>query len=95
MDANASIGCDISSENEDASHRVICPFGIPHINGAGHRLKAFLNLHNLVALTSFFKKKYYGTWQHPRSKLHHELDHIFVEGKDFMRFTIAETCRFG
>ena len=55
----------------------------------------FLNLHNLVALTSFFKKKDYGTGQHPRSRLQHNLDHMFVSSKDFMRFTNAETCRFG
>ena len=94
-DSNASIGCENSDKTDDCAHRAIGPFGIPHINQAGRRLRTFLDLHNLVALSSFFKKKHYGTWQHPRSKQQHQLDHIFVSGKDFTRFTNAGSCRFG
>ncbi len=95
MDVNANIGCENSDRFENGAHRNIGPYGISHINRAGQRLRTFLNIHNLVALTSFFKKKHYGTWQHPRSKLQHQLDHIFFSGKDFTRFTDAESCRFG
>jgi hypothetical protein len=41
------------------------------------------------------KKKHYGIGQHPRSKLQHQLDHMFGSGKDYTRFTNAKSCRFG
>ena len=80
-DCNASIGCNKSDNTDDCAHRAIGPHGIPHLNQAGRRLRTFLDLHNLVALSSFFKKKHYGTWQHPRSKNLHQIDHIFVASK--------------
>jgi hypothetical protein len=78
MDANASIGCKHSDRSIDGANRIIGPCGISHINRVGQRLRTFLNIHNLVAFTPFFKKKHYGTWQHPRSKLQHQEDRIFV-----------------
>jgi hypothetical protein len=95
VDSNTSIGCENNDMINDCVHRAIGPFGIPHINQDGRRLRTFLDIHILDALSSFFKKIHYGTLQHPRSKQQHKLDHIFVSGKDFTRFTDAESCRFG
>jgi len=95
MDANESFGCENSDKSIDGAHRIIGSYGISHTNRVGQRLRTLLKIHNLVALTSVFIKKHYGTWQHPRSKLKHQLDHMFVSGKDYTRFTNAESCRFG
>ena len=56
MDVNASIGCEISDRAEDGAYRTIGPFGIPHTNRDGYRLRYVLNIHNYGALTSFLKK---------------------------------------
>ena len=53
------------------------------------------DLHELVSLSTFFKKKYYGTWQHPRNKLQHQLDHIFIFKPDIRWSTNCESCAFG
>jgi hypothetical protein len=39
------------------------------------------------------KKRQYGTWQHPRSKLQHH--YIFALQHDLKRFTNCESCAFG
>ena len=95
-DANASIGKGTpDSQDENDRHITVGPHGLLHLNDAGRRLRSFLALHGLASLSSFFKKQYYGTWQHPRSKHQHQLDHIFVLGADVKRFKDAGSCRFG
>ena len=97
-DANASLGrSNFTSKqnNTDTISSAIGPHEFNHVNAAGRRLRSFLELHDLAALSSFFKKKHYGTWQHPRSKLQHQLDHIFVSKSDLCRFTNCESCAFG
>ena len=89
-DANASIGR--GSLDGSGDNTVVGPYGIDHLNDAGRRLRSFLNMNNLVSLSSFFKKKYYGTWQHPASKLQHQLDHVFTSRSDLKRFTDAGGC---
>ena len=37
----------------------------------------------LVAASTCFKKRNYGTWQHPRSKLLHQIDHFIVNNSKF------------
>ena len=95
-DANASIGrgtLDLSSNLAatalSARNDVVGPFGLDHINASGHRLRSFLELHQLASLASFFRKPHYGTWLHPRSKRLHQLDHIFTSRHDVFRFTDA------
>ena len=56
-------------------------FGLPHRNHAGIRFATFLEINNLVACSTYFRKKNYATWRHPRSKLQHQIDHII----DFSR----------
>ena len=89
-DANASIGR--GSLDGSGEHTVVGPYGINHLNDAGRRLRSFLSVNNLVSLSSFFKKKYYGTWQHPASRLQHQLDHFFILQSDLKRFTDAGGC---
>jgi hypothetical protein len=93
VDANASLGRDDSKRNNDTLSS-IGPHGFMHINAAGRRLHSFLELHDLATLSSFFKKQYYGTWHYPRSKLQHQLDHVFVLKSDLRRFTNCESCAF-
>ena len=95
-DANASIGKGTPDRHdENDRHITIGPHGLLHLNDAGCRLRSFLALHGLALLSSFFKKQYYGTWQHPCSKHQHQLDHNFVLGADVKRFKDAGSCRFG
>ena len=89
-DANASIGR--GSLDGSGDNTVVGPYGIDHLNDAGRRLRSFLNMNNLVSMSSFFKKKYYGTWQHPASKLQHQNDHAFTSRSDLRRFTDAGGC---
>ena len=94
----ASLGRSNSNSkqnNTDILTPAIGSHGFNHVNVTGRRLRSFLESHDLAALSSFFKKKHYGTWQHPRSKLQHQLDHIFVSKYDLRRFTNCESCASG
>jgi hypothetical protein len=81
-DGNASLGRSNSNSKQNNTDTLTFangPHVFNHVNVARRRLRSFLELHDLVALSSaFFNKKHYDTWQHPRSKLQHQLDHIFV-----------------
>ena len=61
-------------------------FGMEHRNRAGIRFLTFLETHNLLALSTYFRKKSYATWNHPRSRLPHQIDHILIQKDDFKRF---------
>ena len=65
------------------------PFGLPHSNESGTRLRSFLETNSYVAATTYFKKKSYATWTHPRSKKPHQIDHFITEKSGFCRFTDA------
>jgi len=41
--------------------------GIDHVNESGRKFHSYLEMNNLVALTTYFRKKNYGTWMYPRS----------------------------
>ena len=93
------IGCDTNSSlgirnyrrdlNEKSS---VGKYGLPHRNKAGTRFNTFLEVNSLIAVTTYFQKKDYMTWRHPRSKLPHQIDHIISEKKDFSRFTNASAA---
>lgn len=93
-DANASLGKGNPGRDREPARRAgaLGQHGIAHVNAAGHRLRTFLETHELAALTSFFRKPHYDTWIHPRSKLGHQLDHILVSRRDLRRFTDASAC---
>ena len=78
-DTNSSMGCKGSIDE-----RIVTPqqhplgqFGLQHTNNAGERFVSYLAVKNLVTLTTFFRKRQYGTWMHPRSKLPHQIDHDY------------------
>ena len=85
-DANASIGCgdgDASGHaREYAGAGAVGPCGLQQLNASGRRLRCFLETNELASLTTFFEKKYYGTWMHPRSKRMYQLDHFLVSQRD-------------
>ena len=80
-DCNASMGV---SNAEDS---VTGQFGISHVNDAGRRMKNFLTTSDLQAVSTYFKKRNYGTWQHPRSKKMHQIDHIITNRRSFKCFS--------
>ena len=89
------LGCDTNSSmgtianNRDLDKSSIGKFGLSHRNHAGIRFHSFLEINGLIVLTTYFRKKKYATWSHPRSKLPHQIDHIVCQKSDFMRFTDA------
>ena len=66
-DTNSSIGRGCLS-GQNAQHGAVGSFGIDFINDSGRRLRSFMKLHDLAAISSFFKKPFYGSWLHPQSK---------------------------
>ena len=89
-DANASIGRGrLDGSRGDTRAGGVGPHGLAHINESGRRMRSFLETHALASLASFFRKKHYGTWQHPRSKMMHQLDHILVSRDELKRFRDA------
>ena len=81
-DCNASIGVkSIRDEVEGVNGGYRGPAGLhgfPHVNDSGRRFLNYLATNTLVATTTCFQKRNYGTWQHPRSKKLHQLDHFVV-----------------
>ena len=89
-DGNASIGCGrLSGNSDDERAGAVGPFGIAHMNASGRRLRSFMETHALASLAYFYRKAHYGTWQHPRSKLQHQLDHLLVSRQELKRFADA------
>ena len=84
-DTNSSMGTNANTR--DLNKSSIGKFGLNHRNCAGIRFHSFLEINELIALTTYFQKKNYATWSHPRSKLPHQIDHIICQKSDFMRFT--------
>ena len=54
---------------------------------------SWLETSNLIAVTTYFQKKHYTTWSHPRSKLPHQIDHFISEKSDFCRFIDANITK--
>ena len=77
--SSMGVSCDKSSS--------IGPFGISHVNEAGRKMRTFLCINDLIACSTYFQKRNYGTWQHPRSKKMHQIDHIITAKSNFKCFT--------
>ncbi|EOD05553.1 hypothetical protein EMIHUDRAFT_250225 [Emiliania huxleyi CCMP1516] len=86
------IGRGCLGAGQNADYGAVGPHGINFLNDSGRRLRSFMELHDLAALSSFFKKPFYGTWLHPCSKLQKQLDHIMISRCDVKRFTDAGAC---
>ena len=71
------------------SMRLIGPFGLTHRKRAGVRFSTYLEVNNLVAVTTYYKKGNYTTQTHPKSKLSHQIDNIITQKNDFCRFIDA------
>ena len=69
--------------------RSIGPFSLTHCNRAGVYFNIYLEVNNLVAVTTYYKKNDYRTWTYPRSKLPHQIDDIISQKNDFCRFIDA------
>ena len=87
-DTNSSIGTSNKHTNY-GSVRSIGPFGLTHRNRAGVHFNIYLEVNNLVAVTTYYKKNNYATLTHLRSKLPHQIDHIITQKNDFCRFIAA------
>jgi len=83
-DCNSSIGCN--SRTDDGS---LGMYGLSHMNASGLHFFSFLAIHQLKAATTWFKKKTYTTWIHPRSKNPHQIDHFLVNNEMFPRILNA------
>ena len=94
-DGNASIGRGSLGSLGDGDDRTgaVGPHGLEHMNVSGRRLRTFLETNGLAALSSFFRKPYYGTWLHPCSKCMHQLDQMVVSRPDVFRFTDSGSLR--
>ena len=62
------------------------------MNESGRRLRSWLELHELGTLASHFKKKFYGTWLHPRTRKPYQLDHILFQRRDRTLFSDCGSC---
>ena len=60
------------------SRRSIGLFALKHQNRAGVRFSTYLEVNNLVAVTTYYKKNNSTAWTLPRSKLLHQIDHIIT-----------------
>ena len=90
-DTNSSMGCRESRVGQASAHQQhpLGQFGLKHTNNSGDRFASYLAINNFLAITTFFRKRQYGTWIHPRSKLPHQIDHFITAGGDFCRFIDA------
>jgi len=57
------------------------------VNEAGRSMRIFLSTNDFIATSTHFKKRNYGTWQHPRSKKMHQIDHIITTRSSFKCFS--------
>ena len=80
-DSNSSIGTHVSNDRYPTGP--VGQFGLNHVNSAGRHFLTYLATNNLVAASTCFNKRNYGTWQHPRSKLMHQIDHFIVNRSKF------------
>ena len=88
-DTNSSMGCDRAYIGTTNILPTVGKFGIEHVNYSGRRFLSYLAVNDLLALTTFFKKKSYGTWIHPRSKNAHQIDHFITSKNTYHRFLDA------
>ena len=78
-DFNARVGRSRKDENQ--WHGILGNYGSGQSNENGLLLLETCTTHNLRICNTFFKRKLRGTWQHPRSKKWHQLDHILCQKK--------------
>ena len=87
IDSNSSIGTMQRGENPTMT--AVGPHGCKHLNPAGERFRTYLEANSLTAAPTYFEKKTYRTWTHPRSRRLHQIDHLITSKSDFCRLTDA------
>ena len=80
-DLNASVGIATSA----TERKVVGSFGIDYRNAAGTRLFDFCDRNELRLATTFFRKRSYASWWHPRNKKGYQLDHFLIKQRDHKR----------
>ena len=73
-DFNARVGR--TKRGDDEWNSILGNFGRGKLNDNGLHLLEYCTQNNLRICTSFFKHRYYGTWQNPRTKAWHQIDYI-------------------
>ena len=61
-DCNSSVGCNTGNDDGPLGKN-----GLSHTNASGLRFFSFLAMHQIKAATTWFPKRTYATWIHPRS----------------------------
>lgn len=89
-DFNARVGCD-----SDTWSGVLGSFGRGKMNENGLRLLTKCTEHQLAITNTFFHMpdKWYGSWQHPRSKHVHLLDYIITRRTSLADFLSTRVMR--
>ena len=89
-DFNARVGSDL-----DTWQGVLGHFGRRRMNDNGLLLAMKCSEHDLAITNTYFRvpDKWYGSWQHPRSKHVHLLDYIITKRKDMPDFHSTRVVR--
>jgi hypothetical protein len=96
IDGNASIGIKSSGDWGEATP-CAGEHGLAHVNASGERMRSYLIMCEMIAVSTFYKKKpkRHATWWHPnpnfleqthgRKNRTFQLDHFFMHGEDRKR----------
>ena len=91
IDSNSSLGVrsDATDDDMQVDHRFspVGKFGLSHVNDSGRRFHNYLATREFAAASTWFRKRSYGTWIHPRSGLQHQVDHFICEQSERKRIT--------
>ena len=75
-DFNAHVGV---FDDDEMWTGVLGKHGIGVRNSAGEDLLQFCEINQLSVMNSFFKKRYYGTWIHPGTRVSHMIDFVLMK----------------
>ena len=89
LDSNSSVGVrsDVTEDEAANTYSPLGSFGLSHINDSGRRFLNYMATHEYAAASTWFRKRSYGTWLHPRSRLQHQVDHFVCEQSERKRIT--------